>query len=155
MPYFTTELKDDRFLIKSWIEGISRVEQIELDLNKRVDLDTDQNAIKLKTIEGLIDTGATHSCITEEVASELEIPVLTRNMIGTAGNDTLCSFYKAILYIPIQSSVDKKMHYFAKTGTFAGLPEQKKHRGYDCIIGMDILSHFTFQYANGQLTMGW
>ena len=124
----------------------------------------------LKTHTALIDTGATRSCITEEVAEELELIPTCKNKMYTAGKPIECNGYDIEIAIPItevkefEVAKDKqnKKRVVPKSGTthirawkssVSSLPSQGKYRGYDCLLGMDVLASCTFQYNGGRFTI--
>ena len=118
--------------------------------------------------KALVDTGANGSCITEEVAKELDLKPISQNIMFTAGHPTECNVYDVCIGIPVDTPVilqnntsdqPKKQRAIRRDNFFSksrvmGLPTNKgRNREYACLLGMDILSKMTFQYSQGTLVL--
>ena len=127
----------------------------------------------------MIDTGATHCSITEELAHKINLNPVGVSTIGTAGHPIRCNQYVVCLWILVteihawketlnnknkqKEIVPKSMTHHLKTHItrVSAMPKQKTVRGFDVIIGMDLLGKMTFQYSGnpafpvGDLTIGF
>lgn len=161
MPCFNTQLTVTRlFLADVYIVPVS-----ELSENKG------EVALKgRKVYSALVDTGANRSAISEEVAKELALSPTGKLSVRTAGHPVNCNVYDIHILIPVQEIFGLKqvrkegkietvpnsmLHVRGWPVAAHALPEQKEYRGFDCLIGMDILGTCTFQYANGALRICW
>ncbi|MCL2881456.1 MAG: SEC-C metal-binding domain-containing protein [Coriobacteriia bacterium] len=92
----------------------------------------------MKTVQGLWDTGATSSCVSNEVANDLGLIVRGSAEVQHAGGSSLLNTY--IVNILLPNNVG-----------FSGVPvmEADIHRqGFDMIIGMDIITQGDFALTN-------
>ena len=117
------------------------------------------------TFQGMIDTGANTSAITQEVVDSMgaEAVAIGYKTIKTAGNPVQCPIYRVALFFSdttfdmekrkFHVNIDMTMNSTIIEGCMA-LPKQKQSRGFDCVIGMDILRNYSFQYShtNKELT---
>ena len=170
MPYFRVPLVDNRFVIQA----------VVLDL-RSLSFEEAREHIQKESFEGnsrsvvraLLDTGATHCTVTEELVQRLsmkedgECPT----PISTAGHPIRCKQYSILLGIPLMEVYGTQKVYNAETGCEAvvpqrvnhfkahvaqviGLPKQGKDRGFDVIIGMDFLGKMMFHYSGNPATAG-
>jgi predicted aspartyl protease len=89
----------------------------------------------------LIDTGAISTCIDEETAKQMQLPVV--NVVNMASASHACT--KANQY-PIKLQIAGLPMFFNSTATAAPL----KIQGLIALIGRDLLQHCTLIY-NGSL----
>ena len=165
MPCFSTQLTpQNQFLVSVCI-----FDDQEVRKHKNLDVVVRANP-NPKPYKALIDTGANGSCISEEIAQELNLTPTCKKQMMTAGDPVECNEYDVHICIPITEPLsfrevkegEKIIHLpddFVvharswKSSTF-GLPQQDSERGYDCLLGMDILKDCTFQYDRmGRLTV--
>ncbi len=97
-----------------------------------------------KVFPGLIDTGATNTCVSFELATELELTKVGVIDSGTAGGKV-----KANLYIVDLSLCDGRIIFKTHKVLSANLTEQL---GVEMLIGMDILlcGDFAITHKNGK-----
>lgn len=161
MPCFNTQLtKTGQFLAKVYIIPKSEI----LESGGKINLENRRGCI------ALVDTGANRSAISEEIAKELNLTPTGKISIRTAGHPVDCNVYEIHMVIPVQEIIGlKQIEKEGKVATVPesmlhirgwpvsahALPKQKEHRGFDCLIGMDILATCTFQYADGVLRICW
>ena len=155
MPHIQVPLNQDRqFLVDVIIKNIQSNNQIALS-------DTEVFNMQHK---GLIDTGADTSCITQEMASDLGVTPSGYRVMQTAGDPKRCPVYRVALGICARTvSFDSKKKQiipqhadlFFHVGSFVAIPQQENHRGFDCIVGMDMLKHCVLNYSYDLLTIGW
>ena len=165
MPCFSTTLtSNDQLLIRVFIFDDKAVCEHNGDLNTLM-----KKHSSVKTYTALVDTGANGSCISEEVAQELKLTPTCKKQMKTAGNPTECNEYDMHICIPIEEVTsymqvkegDKVLdipdkgiiHIKSWKNSVFGLPQQKDSRGYDCLLGMNVLKTCTFQYAHRTLTI--
>lgn len=94
----------------------------------------------------LIDTGASNTCIDEQIAKELGLPVIdTAKMASASHAETTCNVY------PVQIDVPSVLSLSAPRTIGAALAAQ----GLAVLIGRDVLQHCTLFYngATGQITL--
>ena len=89
-------------------------------------------------VYGLIDTGCSHTCISEELAQKMNLTVVgSDNYIGA---DTIVKCNKYLVGIYIDQDIDCGT---LDVGTF-----KKQNRPEDVLIGMDILNHCDLAITN-------
>jgi len=93
-----------------------------------------------KEFPGLIDTGATNTCVSLELAQELSLISISVVDSGTAGGKTKANVYVTDLIL-FQGRVHVPKHKVLS----ANLTEQP---GVEMLIGMDILSSGDFALTN-------
>lgn len=119
----------------------------------------------------LIDTGASHSCISEEYADELELIPIGQSNMTTASNVCTVNRYKVDFAIPvantilqpikengrqIMKSIIVEQEYWAHTQrNINSIPAIEKDRGFDFILGMDILSQMHITIFHRQIIMSF
>ena len=162
MPYFKIPLNNNRFIIISVVFDAQELNQEKLHTYLRSgNFEGDGRS----TARALIDTGATHCSITEELAQKLHLNPVGRVTIGTAGHPVKCNQYVVILGIPVtevhayRQVVDEKNrrpavvpaahtnHFKPHLTRVSAMPRQEAARDFDVIIGMDLLGKMTFQYS--------
>ncbi|MDE0243331.1 MAG: aspartyl protease family protein [Candidatus Kaiserbacteria bacterium] len=176
MPYFDVPLENNRFIVNTIVFDAQKLDQEKL-----------QRCLSEESFEGddrsiaraLIDTGATHCSITEDLAEKLHLSPVGKSTIGTAGHPVDCSQYVVLLGIPVtevhkyHEIVDKKSneskvvpaaqtnHFKLHLTKVSAMPKQQRTRGFDVIVGMDLLGKMMFQYAGnpafsgGRLVIGF
>ena len=177
MPYFKVPLTDNRFIIQAVVLDLRSLSLEEVHEHiQRESFEGDNRSI----VRALLDTGATHCTVTEELVQRLgmkedgECPT----PISTAGHPIRCKQYSILLGIPVvevcetqqvrdthtgqEAMVSQKINHFkAHIAQVLGLPKQEKDRGFDVIIGMDFLGKMIFHYsgnpavAGGEMTLGF
>ena len=158
MPCFSTPVtKGNQFLVSVLIIDANRVSQ-----NQRIEIRESD-----KTFCALVDTGASGSCIAEEIAKELNLKPTCKKTIHTAGHPVDCNEYDVHILIPVTEIIPHQTatlkekvnftpiqtHIKVWKSTVVGLPSQEKERGYSCLLGMDVLRGCTFQYSEEKLTI--
>lgn len=119
----------------------------------------------------LIDTGASNTCIAQEYADELELIPIGKSSITTAGNNCDVSRYKIDFAIPVATTAlqttekdGKKSaeqiiigeeHWAHAQHKIHSIPSIGKDRGFDVILGMDILYKMHITMFNGEIIMSF
>ena len=143
MPYFNVPLKNNRFIINSVVVDVRslRPEKVTEHI-KRGDFKGDN----ISPAKALIDTGATHCSITEELAQKLQLKPTGNHTIGTAGHPIECNQYFILLGIPVsevhgyQKLFNKETnqeqilpmgtnHFKPHLTQVSGMPAQQEERG--------------------------
>jgi len=89
-------------------------------------------------VHGLVDTGATESCIDNLLAAQLKLPIVDRRQIsGSAGSHTV-NVYLAQVHVPSLK--------FTIYGAFAGVDLQAGGQSHIALIGRTFLRKFTMVY---------
>jgi len=127
---------------------------------------------KKESKRALIDTGASTTCISQEYADELGlIPIALRNLI-TASDICQVNVYKVDIAIPvavtalqpvkkkdgktsIEQVVIREDNWAHLQHKVHSVPSIGKDRGYDVILGMDILSQMHITIFNKQIVMSF
>ena len=174
MAYLNTTLQKGRFIIDA---VVFNEESIESNTIQQCIDEHDFKREGVSTVKALIDTGATHCCITEELASILGLEVCGKQTVNTAGHPVECAVYQIVLGIPVSETYSHKNKEIKETEhiptlethNFIGvpqqvftLPKQNKGRGFDIILGMNFLDNMIFHYTGspnrsggGLLTIGF
>ena len=90
---------------------------------------------KMKKTEALIDTGATLTCIRDEMAQELNLKRVASGKIYSVARSHKCAVYTAEL----------EMGPFKFLRSIVGMPA--KNLEYNCLLGRDLLDRFTLVYS--------
>ena len=164
MPYFNIPLKENRFITDSVVLDVQLLgPEKTAEYIEKGDFEGDSRS----TARALIDTGATHCSITEDLAQKLRLKPAGRHTIGTAGHPIECNQYFILLGIPVNEvygyhkAQDSKSnqeqmvsvgvsHFKPHFTQVSGMPPQK--RDFDVIIGMDLLGKMIFQYTGSSAT---
>ena len=85
--------------------------------------------------EALIDTGATRTCIRDEIAQELNLKRVASGKIYSVAMSHKCAVYTAEL----------EMGPFKFLRSIVGVPAT--HQEIDCLLGRDLLDRFTLVYS--------
>ncbi len=88
--------------------------------------------------QALVDTGALESCIDDELASKLNLPIVGRQQVSGVGGALDVNEYMAQIYIP-------ELH-FTILGPFAGVHITAGEHRYFALIGRTFLQHFNMAY---------
>ena len=94
-----------------------------------------------------IDTGASNTCIDEQLAKDLLLPVVDVGFMGSASHEkTECNIY------PVQIQLTGFQILFQSPRTFGAA---LKDKGADVLLGRDLLSRCTLFYngSNGEITL--
>lgn len=91
-----------------------------------------------ETVYGLIDTGCTHTCISEELAQKMNLTVIGKDQY--IGADITVDCFRYLIGIYIDRDIDCGT---LEVGTF-----KKNGRPEDVLIGMDILSKCDLAITN-------
>ncbi len=89
-------------------------------------------------IEGLVDTGATESCIDNLLAAQLKLPIVDRRMVAGANGGYVTNMYLAQVHIPTLG--------FTLYGAFAGADLKAGGQVHSALIGRTFLCRFTMVY---------
>ena len=133
---------------------------------------TAQNLIiSNKPRRALIDTGASSTCICQEYADELQLIAIGQSTIMTADDECDVNRYKIDLAIPVATTslrpteengkkgvgqiiIDEK-HWTHFQYNIHSIPSVNRDRGFDLILGMDILSRMHITMFNGDIIMSF
>ena len=113
-----------------------------------VDIGFDPNYVPSKTasapsadpqsVQALVDTGATTSCIDNLLAVELGLPVVDRMPIAGVGGQHLANMYLAQIHVP---DLNRTLY-----GTFAGVNLQSGGQSHSGLLGRTFLRHYRMIY---------
>ena len=116
----------------------------------------------------LVDTGATLCCISEKIVRDLDLPTHSQITLGTAGHPILAQVYSVGIAVPVTETVAKQeMQPDGSTSVThtpvsqtlrigsqmraATLPDIGAERGFDIILGMDMLNDFHITLHDGEI----
>ncbi|AAT27515.1 retropepsin-like aspartic protease [[Mycoplasma] mobile] len=145
-------LNEDIPLWSKWLEFLKSIEKYQ------------------KEIFALIDTGATSSAISQEIANELGLISIGKSSVQTASNRLITSKYlvslsfltESTLLLPsIEKNFQEKSFYTNKLVPFeqiievTSLENLRQSQNIDMLIGMDILknTHFTIFSDNAMISV--
>lgn len=100
--------------------------------------DTDAKAGKIKTFSGLIDTGATYTCVTESVANEMGLQATGKTQVKSASHTVICNTFIADIFVPFPLAL---FTYHLKSWQVIEFKENSTD--YQFLIGRDLLNHGT------------
>jgi len=89
-------------------------------------------------VYALVDTGATESCIDDQLAVNLNLPIIDRRQIGGVGGRHTVNVYLAQIHVPALA--------FTQYGGFAGVDLAAGGQTHQALIGRTFLWHFTMIY---------
>lgn len=92
----------------------------------------------MRGVGALVDTGATESCIDNQLAIDLLLPVIDRRKIGGVGGAHEVNVYLAQIHVPLLKST--------LNGTFCGVHLAAGGQVHRALIGRTFLAHFTMTY---------
>lgn len=94
----------------------------------------------------LVDTGANNCCISEKIVANLKLQTYSKTKMITAGSPYITSLYRVAICIPVfelyKGFPDIKV---------SAVPDIGKDRGFDVILGMNMLFHFHITMHQGQI----
>ena len=106
----------------------------------------------------LIDTGATHTCISEEIVTKLNLVPSGQSEISSASQESVrVNNYRINLYIPIiKKTINNKtnINLFVRNTSVSALPSQHSHK-HKILLGMDILAQCNFFMAHGEFIFSY
>lgn len=119
----------------------------------------------------MIDTGASSTFISQEYADELQLIPIGKSSIMTAANHCDVSRYKIDFAIPVATTELKSTEKDGKKSTeqviigeehwahtqhkINSIPSIGKDRGFDVILGMDILSKMHITMFGNEIIMSF
>ncbi len=86
----------------------------------------------------LVDTGSVESCIDQDLAEGIGLPVIDQRTITSAGGPLEATRYAAQISLPELG--------YTLTGTFCGIPLAEHGQPHRALLGRDILRYFTMVY---------
>jgi len=93
---------------------------------------------KIKVVDALVDTGATQTCIDNQLAIDLELPVVDVQQIGGAGGISEHNVYMAHVVIP---NLD-----ITQYGKFTGVNLSEGEQRHQCLLGRTFLRNTIMIY---------
>ena len=100
-----------------------------------------------RQIPALIDTGANMSCIDDELARELSLPLVDRQFMSGVGGQHEANLYLAQVFAPAVG--------FTQYGQFFGVNLRAGGQEHQALLGRTFLTSFMFLYdgIRGQVTL--
>ncbi len=127
--------------------------------------------IEAPSKRALVDTGASNTCIAQECADELGLIPVGKTTITTASNNCNVNQYVVDIAIPVTNTTLKPIksdnkenfveqvigeeHWAHAQQKVHSIPEIGKDRGFDVILGMDILSKMHITMFDGTIIMSF
>jgi len=93
---------------------------------------------KSKTVFALVDTGASETCIDEDLANELELPIVDVREIGSAHGSNPHNVYMAHVSIPQLDII--------QYGKFTGVNLKDGGQQHECLLGRTFLRNTIMIY---------
>lgn len=127
---------------------------------------------KKESKRALIDTGASNTCISQECAEELGLIPIAMENLTTASDVCQVNVYKVDIAIPvaittlqpvkkkdgktsIEQVVIREDNWAHLQHKVHSVPSIGKDRGFDVILGMDILSQMHITILNNRIIMSF
>lgn len=165
MSSFSKKLNENnQFIIAIKVITCPTVEQYEDGTARKL-------MINATTRRALVDTGATNSCISQEYADKLKLIPIGKSSITTAGADCEVNRYKVDFAIPVTTTALQPTQGNGKDDTAPiiigeeywahaqhkvnSIPSINRDRGFDFILGMDILSKMHITMFNKEIIMSF
>ena len=158
MPSLNTNLSQGKFIV-----GI----KIKKHSDNHVGIEVFKN---IKDKRALIDTGATHTSITQTF-SELNLVPSGSNEMTSASGVCEVELFEVDLAIPFRNILGARItekegkkvqefqvqesHWSHLKHKVSALPDIQKDRGFDLILGMDILVRMHVTMFNGQIILSF
>ena len=103
--------------------------------------------VAAKNIPALIDTGATESCIDDQLAQSLSLPLVDRRKISGIGGHHEVSVYLAQIVTPLFG--------YVQYGQFSGVALRQGGQKHEVLLGRTFLRTFFMIYdgVRGQVTL--
>ena len=92
----------------------------------------------------LVDTGASNSCIANNIAFDLGLDLLRRDVVTTPGGITELNFYMADIGIMPTDGTALHRHEILVGGSLGRSPE------YHGLLGRDLLAHYHFEMTRSR-----
>jgi predicted aspartyl protease len=89
-------------------------------------------------IEALVDTGATISCIDDQLAQDLKLPVIDKRSMGGVGGEHVATIYLAQIFV---IALNKTIY-----GDFAGVHLKAGGQVHQALLGRTFLRYYTMTY---------
>ncbi|MDE0677846.1 MAG: aspartyl protease family protein [Acidimicrobiaceae bacterium] len=138
MPIFTANVENNRVIIRVSVEDPAQPDK------------------PLQVYDALVDTGATCSMISEQVVSDFEAERVDTDSFGAAnGQVTETDVFALDLRVPVSLS-DKQVLRRGGVRKVLLMPSPDPAappRGYDIILGMDLLVAFAIFMHEGKFTL--
>ena len=159
MPSFNTNLSQGKFIV-----GI----KIKKHSGNHASIEVFKN---IKDKRALIDTGATHTSITQTCVSELNLVPSGSNEMTSASGVCEVELFEVDLAIPVRNILGARItekegkkvqeiqvqesHWSHLKHKVSALPDIQKDRGFDLILGMDILVRMHVTMFSGQIILSF
>lgn len=135
MPCFTGPIsREGEVIVDAWVGNatVSGVAESWEEIQK-------ENMMPLKA---LLDTGATHSCVTDRLAREMGLTVVARRQFASVSEVTDGNVYEVYVHIPFpaRTAHDSNLHVtVGSTGRIevSGIPIEP---AFDVLLGMDVIA---------------
>lgn len=128
--------------------------------------------VKASSKRALIDAGASNTCISQECADELNLTPIGKTIITTASDDCDVNRYIIDFAIPVAAATLKPIktddgrsgfeqvivdeeHWAHAQQSIHSIPATGRDRGFDLILGMDVLSKMHITMFNRQIIMSF
>ena len=95
-------------------------------------------ALPSNLLPALVDTGALESCVDDELAMRLNLPIIGRRQVSGVGGTPEVNEYMAQIYVPELN--------FTILGPFAGVQLTAGGQRHYALIGRTFLMHFNMAY---------
>ena len=143
MPYFRVSLDRNQFIIDVSIRDVKDLDKIQKDYN---------HYKPKQTYKMLIDTGATRTCIKEEILQRMGLNPIGRMSMLTAGDTMVVNQYSVMIEIPIDTiftlqgkKTVQRDWRFIKVKAL-GLSQENEKRREDGLLGIDVLQYLVWNY---------
>ena len=119
------------------LKGPTIAVEIGIDLDFRPGPEL-RPALPSNLLPALVDTGALESCVDDELATRLNLPIVNHGQISGVGGTLNVNEYMAQIYIPELN--------FTILGPFAGVQLTAGGQSHYALLGRTFLRHFNMAY---------
>ena len=105
--------------------------------------------------KALIDTGATHTCISPNIAQKLALVPEGKKQVHSATHKTSVNLYHVSFFIPITQQAGQEIRVDARAIFDLEVTEIIQPINYDVLLGMDVLADCSLFIAQNNFTLGY
>lgn len=143
MPSFRVPLVNSQFIINVSVRDTKDLERIQQG-NGRYK--------SSPTYKMLIDTGATGTCIKEDILQDMQISPIGQTNMLTAGKTIVANLYDVIIEVPIDTLLKaqgkrvRQRESLLRPVKALGLTEENEKMQVDGLLGIDVLRYLVWHY---------
>ena len=105
--------------------------------------------------KALVDTGATHTCISPNIAEKLALFPEGKKQVHSATHKTSANLYHVSFFIPIAKQTEQEFRVDTHAIFDLEVTEIIQPANYDVLLGMDVLADCSLFIAHDNFTLGY